>query len=509
MITNIFCNSPLEDKEKIWRNLVLSIFFSFAMSILIAVVFFAFDLLSPIVVFFSLFLLFLLASYFIFIPEKEKVLSPFFYFSCLYLFIPPSLIFINFDGVNRQHFTSGLYFRHDSLNLLEFSALFYCLGYFLCLIGFYSIVRTGYLKDRSCKIESSSFLLKPFLNLIACMGLASLFYHFYSISNGSFVQYFINVSLLGEKSDLGFIGYGLFLLYIALYGNLYLLKIGEANKIWLVVIFIACIFMKVASGRIFQTLSFFMVVMMFFYSSLPLKKRLKSKRFIFYFFLLLVFAGLTLYSFRNEAGRASKFSHEVTLDSLMKYFGILSENLVYYALQKGNIPNIPIFMKIIDSYDYRIGYENGKTIVYGVINNLLPSRWRLIDYQVSIKVKNIWFGSWPGGALPPTILGEFYANFGVLGILFGMFTLGLFMAVLKNFWYISKNPWFSILYWQLVIGFVLILPKGEFDNFPGQYLNLILVSFVLCKIVDYSGKILIEISDKNEIYLFSFKEKKA
>ncbi|GEM_PF-976056 len=435
-----------------------------------------FELFSPLIAFFSFFLFFLIAFYFMLIPEKEKLLSPFFYFSCLYFFIPFATLLISYNGVSQQHFTSGVIFKQDPTVLLEKASFFFAVGYAFSLFGFLLFAKQSHRVDYTGICSSRGSYSKFIFYLISSIGLVALAYQFFIISHGSLLEYFINYSFSNEPSGSVITGYATLLLYIALFIGLYNYQTGQGGGALTFIVFFACLFMRFSSGRVFQTLSFALMIVMIIYSNQTLSVRSRQKKTVLICFLLLALAGIIFYSFRSEAGKASRSDYKVTFSAFVDYTKILWDNLDYYALEKGNIPNIPIFMKIIDSYPIIQDFECGESMFWGVVNNLLPSRLRNRGYQISVKVKEQWFGDWPGGALPPTIHGELYANFGGLGVLTGMFLGGFLMAMLKNLWYRFKGPWLNIFYWQAVIGFILILPKGEIDNFPGFYVILLLMA---------------------------------
>jgi hypothetical protein len=146
-------------------------------------------------------------------------------------------------------------------------------------------------------------------------------------------------------------------------------------------------------------------------------------------------------------------------------------------IEKGNIPNIPILMKIIDSWESEIGFMYGKSLVMWILNFIPMSKTGLLP--PSELIKEVWYPSIEGGALPPTGYGEMYANFGFLGIFFGMFAFGLLMAYAYNMLNKYNNMWYLLIFINLSVFFFSVYPKGEFDNMS-LYLFLPYVFTYIC-----------------------------
>jgi oligosaccharide repeat unit polymerase len=68
--------------------------------------------------------------------------------------------------------------------------------------------------------------------------------------------------------------------------------------------------------------------------------------------------------------------------------------------------------------------------------------------------------------LPPTAVGEWYANFGFAGVVVGMFIVGLALGVLYKLARSSENPYLIVLWANLVFGFVVIYPKTDLAQIP-------------------------------------------
>jgi oligosaccharide repeat unit polymerase len=168
---------------------------------------------------------------------------------------------------------------------------------------------------------------------------------------------------------------------------------------------------------------------------------------------------------------------------MVKEFSSL-EKLGYFAVDRGNVPHIPIFMKIIDSWGPDIGYLYGRSF-YAWVLSIVPTGWiSPEEYLISLKINKLWFSNIPGaGGLPPTGVGEMYANFGVYGPFLGMFFFGVLCGAMYNFMIHSKSYWVLAIYSQILLGFILIYPKTDFANLSPWYIAPILATIFFLKLI--------------------------
>jgi oligosaccharide repeat unit polymerase len=197
--------------------------------------------------------------------------------------------------------------------------------------------------------------------------------------------------------------------------------------------------MKITTGRITSTIVFigsFFVIYYFMIPEGPNQAR-KERRYLI-LLVSLVGLGIMLYFLRLMSG----FHYQNVL-SLQKIGEFASaESFAYYALGRGNVPNIPIFMKIIDAWEQDIGFLFGKTLFTWVLSIVPTGIMNPQEYLIAWKINNTWFSHVVGaGGLPPTGVGEMYANFGPLGPLLGMFLFGIFCGVLYNCLIITRSYW--------------------------------------------------------------------
>jgi hypothetical protein len=170
------------------------------------------------------------------------------------------------------------------------------------------------------------------------------------------------------------------------------------------------------------------------------------------------------------------------------FSGFLS-NIGYFAIDKSNIPNIPIFMKIIDSWADDVGFLYGQSFLKPFMA-ILPSSLRpeSFGYSLGMTIKETWYSNMRMGGQPPTGVGEMYMNFGWLGPFLGMFMFGAFCAWLYNLLNKTKSYWVLVAYSQILFGFVLFYPKGEFMNLQFFYFIPIALTVLLLRFLVYFSR---------------------
>ena len=121
---------------------------------------------------------------------------------------------------------------------------------------------------------------------------------------------------------------------------------------------------------------------------------------------------------------------------------------------------------IINEFPEHTPYQYGRTLLIN-LKMLLPGP----DIDYTLWLKNVLELSFSGGGVTPTILGDFYINFGYIGVIIGFALLGIIVNVLEWHYNNSQNAYFiSFLIWCL-----LTSVRGGFTN---TEINLILYSVV-------------------------------
>jgi hypothetical protein len=184
--------------------------------------------------------------------------------------------------------------------------------------------------------------------------------------------------------------------------------------------------------------------------------------------------GLLFYFFRAQS----------SVDFQSSIFDFIDLDIVgYYAVDKGNIPNIALLMKIIDGWGgVDTPFLYGESL-FDWARGSLPSSLKPVGYQPSVIIKDTWYSHASGGALPPTGMGEMYINFWYFGAVFGMYIFGAFTALIYNMLYRYNNFWYLVIYTNITLGFILLYAKGEFDNLSLWAVIPIGMTYIMLKIL--------------------------
>jgi hypothetical protein len=167
----------------------------------------------------------------------------------------------------------------------------------------------------------------------------------------------------------------------------------------------------------------------------------------FHYLVLAAGMGLGFY-FLRLASALNHLGMQINWQTVSEF----SDRIVHFAFERGNVPNFPIVFTIIDKMPAEEGFLYGKTLFNWAIF-LIPKSILKGDYLISIWVKNTWYLNVEGGGLPPTAVGEWYANFGFAGVVVGMFLVGLALGTLYKLARTSESPYLAVLWrtWSSVL----------------------------------------------------------
>jgi oligosaccharide repeat unit polymerase len=382
------------------------------------------------------------------------------------------------------YFNVGFY-KSEYITLTSFSqdidVLFLKVTYF-CLLGLvmtnlgYFIFRKKmeiHIKQES-NISDFSFKIGIVLFLVLCY--ANFFYNVWIFAGGNVFNYLSNVSIRAYEFESS----GTTIMYnfgfIAVYLYLYLCLKRNKFTFRFYSVLLSIIIIKFSMGRLLHTINFALsvFVIQYFYHYQVLRK----KHYLYVGGLLgLIGLGVFMYFLRVLSSLAfNNMVNKSFFDQMTEFFKL--ESLFKFLIEKGNIPNIPVLMKIIDSWESDIGFYMGKSY-FTWLYNVLPSTIRPVDYQTSFVIKNRWYSALlGGGSIPPTGIGEMYLNFGLFGVIFGMFFFGVLMAYTYNLLNKFNNIWYLMIYSQILVYFFAIYPKGEFDNMSLFYILPFIATYI-------------------------------
>jgi len=141
----------------------------------------------------------------------------------------------------------------------------------------------------------------------------------------------------------------------------------------------------------------------------------------------LMFVGLSVYGY-NRDSTLPKDLLSARKDSV----GDLAVFPLIYAYLYVRQP-VETFQQVTEMIPRTIPYQHG-LLTFGALRTLLPGHHEMSD----MFFKQILGSDFTGGGQPATVLGPFYGDFGVLGIIIGMFVVGFLVA--RVYQWMLKGP---------------------------------------------------------------------
>lgn len=417
-----------------------------------------------------------------FICKKEILLfDPIVLFSAYYILVYISAFFLMINDFEGNYYYDKIEFYNNKNQIFNIACFYYLIAYLSTLFGYILFYRSIPIKFifESKKLISKQ-VLNIFISLYLFIGIVSFIYNLVLHANGDLFIYLSNLSIREYEFETGGTTAGYIFLETGMYIWFYkLLRVRNINNILFILFLILSIVIKISTGRIFSVnvyiMGFFGV---YYFYNISIDNKINNKKYIIFLLILSIF-GILIYFLRLIS--SLNYNNLLNETVLEKIFDLFSQT-GNIALNFGYIPNTPIFMKIIDSWDIDIGFLYGKSL-FTWLNNALPSSLRAVGYQPSIILTNQWFSHYPTGNLPPTGVGEMYANFGPLGPILGMFIFGCFSALIFNRSRILGTYCSFLICTLLSYGFIMLYPKGEFDNLSLLTFLPVFLTFTLMRFI--------------------------
>lgn len=408
----------------------------------------------------------------IIIKWEKNVVTPMLLFNCIYLTTSFSIWYFCYTDFETNNFAFGTIYTSDFYDLLEKSALYFLIGYIFLVIGYEVMPKKQDVIN--VKFESKEIITDTALTIfiIGCyvIGLFNFCFNVFTNTGGNLLLYFSNMAIVNEMYADGGTTIGYNFLYLGAYMIL-LKSLRSTGRVGLFSAFLILIsiLVKISSGRVFGTLSYIMILAGIYYFSKINSTRNINKKLIVFAGLILL-GGLFMYLFRYVS---SLHSAGIVYGSWIDYISESFGNILYFLFDRGNTVNVAIMPKIIDSWFSDVGPLLGKSIILSVFSIIPSSILGVAADNYYWKIKELWFSDVSGGGLPPTIIGEMYMNFGIVGITLGMLCFGLCMKYVYN-WYLAKQGYFRLLvFLNMCFGFFLLIPKTATGNLP--VLNIALI----------------------------------
>jgi oligosaccharide repeat unit polymerase len=299
------------------------------------------------------------------------------------------------------------------------------------------------------------------------------------ISGGNVVRYLSEIAIRPYQiaDNMGITASGYLFGFIGVQVLAFLVGRRDASKrvlLGLVALVLIVTVIRFSQARIFQTL----VLVCGSYVSFVMGKALREGRHTpwlghFHYLLAVAALGVGIY-FLRLASSLRHIGVEINWQTVVDF----SDKILHFALQRGNVPNFPVVFTIVDKMPTEESFLLGKTLFNWAIF-IVPKSILKGDYLISLWVKRTWYLDVEGGGLPPTAIGEWYANFGFAGVVVGMFVVGLAVGSLYKIAVSSESPYLAVLWANVAFGFVVIYPKTDLAQIPVYTIFMLLCLWLL------------------------------
>lgn len=389
-----------------------------------------------------------------------------FYFIVCYL----SLAFFKFSFFTTHAIvnTSDLDF---AIQVMFLGICFFVIGYFIFKLIFKKFERKELKILNFSKVEIFYFGLA--LNLVTI-----IFFYLIKIQN-------ILTFTAQLKYIFLFLGFGTFTNYLYHSNSFY------EKKNFLIILFkILIIFVDIIQG--FYALPFLLIFLDFIYYSY-LRKKLNIIPVII-FFITFIFVHEGKYQFRNLTWDHFEFKRDQSSFENSKYF---------FKLYKYNLRNNFDVTKIFNynNTTYRRIHHSFESLV--IVTSKSPNEidyWNGYSYEIlkSKLIPRVFWKEKPNDILGNEfahrykiigetdrhtswnmpVLNEFYVNYGLKGVIFGMFFLGFLFSLISKFFSINEKK--NI---EGVIGFYLFIPLFYLESHLSLLIGAILQSYIVSIVI--------------------------
>jgi len=370
--------------------------------------------------------------------------------------------YVNYEG----YLAAKIFFYAETLDVLSVKVqVLMILGFTSFILG--SSVNIFFSKKKVRAGEISKYPgLMSYSCILMAIGLLNFIINVFSISNGDFINYLATTAgriyQIEEGKGVttifyifGFIGFQLF----------FYLKTVRAEKCFIgMVLFFIFVLVSFSQGRMFQTVVFSGSTFFVYLIAKNLYKvQANSVSYIYQIPVLafLVILGVFFYFIRILS---ATYFQGIEVNS--EILGTLLSNFKHYAFERGNVPNIPVVLTLVDKIQFPDDFLFGKTIFNWVLGLVPSSLLSPKDYLISFYIKDTWYLDIDGGGLPATSVGEWYANFGYLGVTVGMFIMGKVFSFFYNIMIYRNNPFYIIMWANISFGYLSVHSKVDLAQIP-------------------------------------------
>jgi hypothetical protein len=402
------------------------------------------------------------------LPGELDLAEPIHWFAAMYyLFAVGAIYFIFTDFEYSAHTLVAT--QAARYTLLGRTLALLLLGWCSLMLG-YRLGRGGRPMRVRIEIEPGwelpSWMLRLVVAVLALVGLLNFIY-LVRIYPGGILEYFGDIGI--RKNRLELIGasvttVGFQFLYAAVILWLFVVvrrwRMGQSRReaVLFAIVAVVSIVIMIGQGRMFQTVSYMLTLVSLIYvcSSHPRRNRV----FIAGSAALLA-GGVALYFLRLLSLVAYNNPELLQRFSAAQLFLVAVRGASRLLIDKGNIPDVAALMNIVAFWERDFGLQLGASLGNWVTAFVPDTE----GASIAVQSADRWYGS--VGGVPPTIVGEWYANFAAPGVLAGMFALGAAMGKLYAATVRRSSYWWAVALLAVTFRFFFILPKGETVTFVG------------------------------------------
>lgn len=415
--------------------------------------------------------------------RRIDLVEPIYWFAAKYYLVFPGALYFLATGFA---FSEHLIYpgREQLVSLAEMALVLFIVGYISFLLGYLVLMRER--GPRLIRLPSSrnmsSWVARLVILFCIAIGVLNFAYLLFSYPGGP-IAYLMDFGQRGNRfEDIAgpvttfgyqFLYAGVFLWLALMIRNRTLgARYPESFVFFLVVIL--SVIVSLSQGRLSQSISYILILAALGYIfSKSSKNNLR-------FSAIAVgglFGGIVLYFLRRVSAGTFGDVDTVSLSGFGEQARAFLPALGYWLVDKGNVPNLAVVINLLEQNGLNGHHWFGMSfaVAFTKMSSLLGDL-----PNIGESAATAWFNG--GGGLPPTIIGEMYLNFGVIGVPTGLFAVGLFSSWFYNA--VRRNGSFIIyiVHVALLFKFFFLWPKGESSNIVGafwQFMPALLVYLVI------------------------------
>lgn len=340
--------------------------------------------------------------------------------------------------------------------------LLFILGFIFLLLGYILKLKSEFflIKNLNKKIKKNRKTLIIAIS-IWCVSLGMVMIYF--LGNGFTLSYILTMGMNGEINVDEKPSLMIFSIFRSclISSWLYIAIISKNKSLKIVTFFIGLMIMLSMGGRTAALIYIFIPIIYFYTSRMKLLSLKTVIVGVIFIISLCVVMEMTRTGIRTGQGFELK---EITFEKIMSPF---DHELTTYK----------IFYALVDSIPEKGSYSYGKgMIIYTLVLMIPRALWHGKPYPPIYDIIGISIDDTAvkGGAVYPNI-GEYYAEFGIIGVFFFMFIFGRFLKFIKRLRMTSVGNTHSLILYSVL--YMSILPLVTRGFTPGNFYQILAICF--------------------------------